>query len=376
MIVSAFSLFIGKLPRWVAPTVLNLVLVITIFLIVLIQQNTELSRRLDSLIKRLKETEDKLTVVQTRTSAIDPEISKHLDLLSKRDKTTGEEFAAIQKRTSAIETELFSAKQDLLTLHNRQIPSKEVSSSLVAIGVEWQDDPPKKKISYVWYGTGFGLRDSEWFATAAHVVQQAQTKQSELQNEKQLPSRIVIRYADSSISGMTNTKLHPKFPLANREDEPSCDVALFLAEPPRQITRLPLVEAMTTEIGDEVFVAGFHQSVTQIRYPNHLKEPFVPTVRCGRIERLIDVDNLAKSSHRNLIQMNIPLIRGFSGSPVVTIDGKLVGIAVFASHRQINTDTKPILDPAHVSFAVSTKLLKGMIEEVNRERKAKEREAK
>lgn len=340
--MSAFTSLIVRTPRWVPPTVTGLILAFAIPLVVLSRLNAERSR---------------------------------LTSLSTERKATADELALIQKRVSVLESELLNAKQDILTLRHRRIPSEQVSLSLVAIGVEWNDSPNDR--SHVWSGTGFGLSDSEWFATAAHVLQEVKVLQSSFER-KGVPSRVVIRYPDAAISSLAHAKLHPQFRLSNRNtDEPSCDIAVFLSDPPRPVTRLPLAEQTTPEIGDEVFVAGFPQSVPQIRYPSHLEEPFVPTVRCGRVERLIDVGDLAKSSLRNLLQLDVPLVGGFSGSPVVNFSGKVVGIAVFATHRHIKVmaddaktsrgDTTRILDAAHVSFAVSATLLKEMLDGINRE---------
>ncbi len=300
-------------------------------------------------------------------------MSKSLASLRDENLAAANELTSLQKRTSELESELLAAKKNILILSDQRIPSKEVSLSLVAVGVEWNDSPSDR--SHVWYGTGFGIANSEWFATAAHVIQQAQSEQASLE-KRGVPSRVVIRYSDSTTSRLTHPKIHPQFRLSNRNtDEPSCDIALFLAEPQRPTTRLPLSEEMIPEIGDEVFVAGFPQSVPQIRYPSHLDAPFVPTVRCGRIERLIDIDDLTKANHRNLLQLDIPMVGGFSGSPVVSLDGSVVGVAVFATHRHIRvreadgaktslSDTTRLLDPAHVSFAVSATLLKQMVEDI------------
>lgn len=323
---------------------------------------------LTSLSKDHKVTAGELALIQWRTSALEFELRKERE-------STEKEREVLLRQLAALESELLAAKQQISIIHQRRIPSKEVSSSLVAIGVEWSDSPNDR--SHVWYGTGFGLSGSDWFATAAHVVQEVQDLQSSFE-KKGVPSRMVIRYPNGAISSLTRAKLHPKFNRNRNTDEPSCDIAVFAADPSLPVVRLQLAEAMIPEIGDEICVAGFPQSVPQIRYPSRLEEPFVPTVRCGRVERLIDVDDLAKSSQRNLLQLDVPLVGGFSGSPVMNFGGKVIGIAVFATHRHIKLmgtdnskasrgDTTRILDAAHVSFAVSATLLKGMLEEIDRE---------
>lgn len=338
--MSSFSSALGRLPSWVPPSLIGLLIAIS-SLIVVYQQNTVM-----------------------RTS---------LASLHDKNVAAANELISLQKRTSELESELLAAKMRIVTLGEQRIPSEEVSLSLVTIGVEWNDSPGDR--SHVWYGTGFGIANSEWFATAAHVIQQAQREQSSLE-KRGVPSRIVIRDSDSAISELTRSEIHPQFRVTNRNtEEPSYDIALFLTESQRPTTRLPLSEKIIPEIGDEVFVAGFPQSVPQIRYPSLLDAPFLPTVRCGRVERLIDIDDLTKASRRDLLQLDIPMVGGFSGSPVLDFEGRVVGIAVFATHRHIGVreadEAKPtfggttrLLDPAHVSFAVSAKLLRQMIEDL------------
>lgn len=76
--------------------------------------------------------------------------------------------------------------------------------------------------------------------------------------------------------------------------------------------------------------------------------------------------------------MDMPIVGGFSGSPVVSLDGSVVGVAVFASYRHLRVSevdsemtprsrTTRLLDPAHVSFAVSATLVKQMVEGVSLE---------
>ena len=315
-----------------------------------------------------------------RVSSIERQTAALASTLTKQRESSDEESSALRNRIVVLESQVSLAQREIHEQRRRRIPWQTVSSSIVAVGVQWQET--SGKIGHVWNGTAFGLIDSEWIISAAHVIQWAKKEQENL-NRKGLQSQIVVRFPDAAIATVQRITLHPRYHAIDGDsNEPSFDLALFSADSAKSMPRLPLAQH-SPEVGEEVFIAGFPIDVAHIRYPVRPEGVFVPTIRCGRVERIVDVGDLAMSSQQNLLQLGIPLVGGFSGSPVVNVDGEVVGIAVFATHRLLNareeqgarptlSNTTRILDPAHVSFAVSTILLAELLDEANRESKAVE----
>ena len=286
-----------------------------------------------------------------------------------------EESRVLRDRIVVLETQVSVAQREIHEHLRRRIPWQTASSSIVTVGVQWRES--SGKIGQVWNGTGFGLIGSEWIVTAAHVIQWAKREQESL-NQKGLQSQVVARLPEATIATVKQVTLHPRYrPTDGDSNEPSCDLAVFSIDSKKSMPRLSLGRH-PPEVGQEVFIAGFPAEVPQIRYPTSSEGVFVPTIRCGRVERIVDVGDLTVASQRDLLQLGIPLVGGFSGSPVVNLDGEVVAVAVFASHRLLNareelgerptlSSTTRILDPAHVSFAVSVSLLAELLDKADRD---------
>jgi S1-C subfamily serine protease len=76
-----------------------------------------------------------------------------------------------------------------------------------------------------------------------------------------------------------------------------------------------------------------------------------------------------------VVQHCTPIVGGFSGAPLMNTDGEVIGVVTYSTFRifearELSTDARPtlnqgtsrILDPAHVSFAVSATHVSQVIE--------------
>lgn len=284
--------------------------------------------------------------------------------------TSQQEIASLEGRLARIAEDVKIANEQIQRQRRRPAPWASAASSLVVIGVEWREASGEVKV--VWNGTGFALGEEGRLASAAHVLQWASNEAQGL-SSKGLQSRVVVKLPGGTAVAVGDIRFHKDWPGASRDtNNPSLDLCTFRIDD----EALPGLRAATSlaQVGDEVWVVGFPVDVVQIHYPNELDGMFMPTVRRGHVERLGNHSPASVFPHSSLLQLGIPLVGGFSGSPLLNTEGEVVGVATFASHRLLHareqTATRPtlssttrILDPAHVSFAVSVTELNGLTAE-------------
>lgn len=253
----------------------------------------------------------------------------------------------------------------------------------IALGVRLKDTSGEQKI--FWKGTGFPIKDTEWLATAAHVVEQLNQQRSEL-NQKNLTSDIIAKSSSGPIWVLLEGKTHPDCPtetdrLATPPAQFFSDLGLFpfRADLPERPLGLPICQAEPlTEVGQVIVASGFPTEVTSVEYHVAVNGEIRPTIRFGCTERVSSLDTRI-SSPPELIQHNIPLVGGFSGAPIVNMNGEVIGIATASSYRMIGADeilrsehglvkrsgNIRLLDAANFSFAVSAELLSRWLQQLS-----------
>jgi hypothetical protein len=287
--------------------------------------------------------------------------------------TATKEVERLHSELQTAQRQLAAVGQQLADIHARSAPPAALlASSVVPIGIRWTATDKTQRFS--WKGTAFGVQGSTVLVTAAHVLEQTTNELRDFV-KRDLPAEIVVRLRTGEILKVENPRYHREYPAErpNRES-PVIDVATFTVAADAAIGRLPLSQDAAPEIAQEILIGGYPTAVSQIKYATDGEHGFQPTIRVGRIERLIDVSDLAAANPHSLIQCNVPIVGGFSGSPVLNLRGEVIGVATFSSHRLLRvqeirpagepvavSSTTRILDPAHVSFAVSKQFIEEML---------------
>jgi S1-C subfamily serine protease len=321
--------------------------------------------------------------VEAQLSAIESdlrEVESTLDTVDESQEATNKALNTNTRSLDAISLRNRSFEGRLADLEDRRSKCVEVlRNSTLSLGVKFQETSGREKV--LWKGTGFVVRNPSCCVTAAHVLEQLNELKEELAR-KELEPKIIGKTRDGTVFGVINGTYHPQFP--NRNDrlsaEPALfftDIGLFQCDPPLDRLRknCPLgielcVEKPMTSVGNEIAVAGFPTEVAAIEYADTVDGNVVPTIKFGTVERLSAFDTRLFHSN-DLVQHNIPLVGGFSGGPIINLDGQLVAITTESSYRMLKSDEVvsnnrsrvrkgPIrlLDAADVNFAVCAVHLK------------------
>ena len=135
-------------------------------------------------------------------------------------------------------------------------------------------------------GTAFAVSDDGYLLTALHVVQGAR--------------RIRVTLADGRV---LNATIH--------KHRQSCDLAVLKVDA-RHLQWLPIASASSISIGEDIFTVGFPVAAILGRSPKYTSGSLSSTV--------------GLRDNADLMQMTIPIQPGNSGGPVVTSQGRVVGV--------------------------------------------------
>jgi S1-C subfamily serine protease len=243
------------------------------------------------------------------------------------------------------------------------VPTRMVLAAVRPIGIEWQQRDGSVPVN--WTGTAFLLADSRRLVTAGHVLTNLQSEEAEYRLRGRQP-RIVLQLPDGRRTAVKDIRIH-----ASRKDGPSndpsiltMDVGDFTIEGIELIPALKMAKSHSSpHVGQLITCAGFPTELESVQYPQTGSGILTPTVKHGFIERIRGLD-AREMAGESILQHNLPLCGGYSGSPLVDESGSVVGIATFSSYLHLAATTgKPtipspegtrrVLDPAQISFAVS-----------------------
>ncbi len=247
--------------------------------------------------------------------------------------------------------------------NRHMVPTRLVLAAVRPIGIEWQQRDGTEPVN--WTGTAFLLAESGRLVTAGHVLANLQSEEAEYKLRGRQP-RIVLQLPDGRRTAVKDIRIH-----ASRKDGPSndpsiltMDVGDFTVEGIEVIPALKMADVQSLpRVGQAITCAGFPTELESVQYPKLGSAILTPTVKAGFIDRIrgLDARDMAGES---ILQHNLPLGGGYSGSPLVDESGSLVGMATFSSYVHLTTSpekptipspegTRRVLDPAQINFAVS-----------------------
>ena len=150
--------------------------------------------------------------------------------------------------------------------------------------------PQQGKVSLDGLGSGVLISGDGKILTAAHVVQAADEIWVEFPKEELISAHVV-------------------------GSDTSADVALLqLDRTPTNVAPAPLGDSNEVEVGDQIFVVGAPYGLGQ-------------TLTAGHVSGRHQLDNSAENSMAvEFLQTDAAVNSGNSGSPVFTMDGKVIGI--------------------------------------------------
>lgn len=246
--------------------------------------------------------------------------------------------------------------------------------SVVAVGIRWIEDSGAHGIS--WQGTGFALAGKSMFATAGHVVLSLQEGVADLERRGLKPMP-VAGTIDGRTLGLSAMRVHPTLigKKSHEFDPDAVDVGCFQVEGdwrPVGLTCRDVRHERPLLVGTPIAAIGFPTAVRTLTYPDTDGIPMIPTTKFGTIERLTALHG---HPSRITVQHNLPLCGGFSGSPILTLNGEVVAIATRSTHVHINQpgspkattapiaqwDSSRILDPAQINFGADIALFQDWV---------------
>jgi len=247
--------------------------------------------------------------------------------------------------------------------NRHMVPTRVVLAAVRPIGIEWQQRDGSIPVN--WTGTAFLLADSKRLVTAGHLLANLQSEEAEYKLRGRQP-KVVLQLPDGSRTAVKDIRIH-----GSRKDGPSndpssltMDVGDFTVEGIELIPALKMADVQSIpRVGQAITCAGFPTELESIQYPQMGSAILTPTVKFGFIERIrgLDARDMVGES---ILQHNLPLCGGYSGSPLVDESGCLVGLATFSSYVHLTATTgnptipspegtRRVLDPAQINFAVS-----------------------
>jgi hypothetical protein len=252
------------------------------------------------------------------------------------------------------------------TLSSDKELSAIAGSHVIAMGIQWSDAGSTK---FTWIGTGFSMGDGTWCGTAGHVLQELVSEANDFEKRGVRPA-IVGYFPDGSTRELVELEIYPGLP-----DPPNSlpghfdiDLGRFRTDPPWSDKGLIVADPSNTYAGEIVTTAGYPSELTSpvVIYPNTPSRalPLLPLVKFGRLERLTGL-NVADSTQRVLLQHDLALVGGFSGSPLIDQQGALVGVVIWSQQAHLPslsvTSPTPLskgamrdVDAGGFNFAVSS----------------------
>ncbi len=144
----------------------------------------------------------------------------------------------------------------------------------------------------------------------------------------------------------------------------ACDVALMWVESsdglaaPLELAEPKTVEALAA--GDAIGFVGYPMESMAMGGVN-VKQP-TPTMQVGNVTAMTDFFMMKSSTGSQLIQNSLPIMGGASGSPILNIDGKVVGLVSAANLTANPTGGGRISTGAGVNFGQRVDLLAELID--------------
>ncbi len=179
-------------------------------------------------------------------------------------------------------------------------------------------------------------------------------------------------FPDNSIRELTELEIYPGLPETPNASPGHFDIDLgrFHSTPPWSGPGLEPALGVP-HAGQLVITAGFpsefaSEAVTYPEAPSTVN-PITPAVRFGRLERVTGLDTKA-SDRPTLLQHDIALVGGFSGSPLIDETGHLLGVVTWSHQVHVGSTsrtqdktftlgTSRLVDAGGFNFAVSASYL-------------------
>ncbi len=183
-----------------------------------------------------------------------------------------------------------AAHQEISEVFNR------VKGSVVVIETEQNEIDPMLKAGLVRVGavgSGVLISDDGKIFTAAHVVQTAESITVRFPDGEMIPARVLY-------------------------SAPRADLALLqLARLPRDAHVAPVGDSDQVNVGDQVFVVGAPQGISNTLTVGHISARRSENVLFGSLEEV------------ELFQTDASINHGNSGGPMFNMDGEVIGIVSF-----------------------------------------------
>jgi S1-C subfamily serine protease len=247
---------------------------------------------------------------------------------------------------------------------------EKAQTAIGLVGVAWKDEQGNNGVR--WLGTSFATDlDPRWVATAAHLAADLEATVADFA-KRDLGPRAFVGCSTSKIIGIRSVATHPEYhPTSSNESSPdqrkkevTTDVAWLELEGNWAGRVLQFEHSDGFAPGDELFTVGFPTEVATIGYST--EGPWKPTFKCGRLERITDMDN--RKDGELLLQHNIPTIGGYSGAPLLNSESRVIGVIVEATHyrfdepvpgKSVVSRSRPrrMIHPADINFALSAQFL-------------------
>jgi len=214
-------------------------------------------------------------------------------------------------------------------------------------------------------GTAFVVGPRGLLATNAHVAKMLYD----------MPARAVIQNSTGRAFDIKRLAIHPEYstPL-------SPDVALIEIETEGEIiTPIPLADwtdLQALDVGTELGTLGYPGELAETYFAQHGKdEAFtgaIATFKTGRIGRMTTFDlDAGVLTTRKVIQHSASLSGGTSGSPMMTINGKVVGlnnagldqtVLVSGAGPGSGVSAMRMANPAQIGYAIRVDELRAVME--------------
>lgn len=275
-----------------------------------------------------------------------------------------------QRAQTVAEMAVLSALKD--ERQHAPVVSRMAAMSVVALGVRWTEDSGKHHIN--WQGTGFAITSTKFYASAGHVILSLIETSAGLERQGLKPTIIAVS-TEGRILNVFDLRVHPTLAGMRSRETPAdaIDIGLFRTTSewrPHGLKCRNPDHAASPVVGETIAAIGFPNAVPALKYPDTDGQELFPTVKFGRVERLTERGSPTMAK-RLTVQHNLPLCGGFSGSPIINLDGEVIAIATQSTHIHLEQaatsgaasaplvrwERSRILDPAQINFGIDAALL-------------------